>query len=118
MKTAVNLQRISAKVAPFIRAMMDSGEYDERDYGMVIDVFQLLPADYVQYIDAEKSDACGINCLIMRRPTTESKSYQICWNSWRAGTKAALRLKNRRNCDKLQGAHSGKDTIYRMGDLK
>lgn len=52
-----NLEFISSKVAPFIRAMMDSGEYDECDYGVVIDVYQLLPKDYVQFL---KSDRCEI----------------------------------------------------------
>ncbi len=42
-----NLEKISVKIAPFIKAMMDSGEYDECDYGVVIDVYQLLPKDYV-----------------------------------------------------------------------
>lgn len=46
-----NIQYISSKMAPFIRAMMDSGEYDECGYGMVIDVFQLLPQHYIQHID-------------------------------------------------------------------
>lgn len=30
-----NIQYISSKLALFIRAMIDSGEYDECDYGMV-----------------------------------------------------------------------------------
>ena len=34
-----NLEFISSKIAPFIRAMMNSGEYDECDYGVIIDVF-------------------------------------------------------------------------------
>lgn len=51
-----NLEFISSKIAPFIKAMMDSGEYDECDYGVVIDVFQLLPRDYLNYIGNEKSD--------------------------------------------------------------
>ncbi|MDE6745947.1 MAG: hypothetical protein K2J72_04820 [Oscillospiraceae bacterium] len=51
-----NVLRISSKIAPFIRAMTDSGEYDELDYGMVIDVFQLLPSDYIKYIDREMCD--------------------------------------------------------------
>ena len=38
-----NTLYISSKMAPFLRAMMDSGEYDECDYGMVIDIYQLLP---------------------------------------------------------------------------
>lgn len=50
-----NLAFISSKIAPFIRAMMDSGEYDECDYGVVIDVYQLLPKDYIKFIGNEKS---------------------------------------------------------------
>jgi len=53
-----NVQSISAKIAPFLRAMMDSGEYDECDYGMVIDVFQLLPEDYRKYFDPAICDIC------------------------------------------------------------
>lgn len=52
-----NLEYISSKIAPFIKAMLDSGEYDECDYGVVIDVYQLLPKDYVQFL---KSDRCEI----------------------------------------------------------
>lgn len=33
-----NLVFISSKMAPFIRTMMDSGEYEECDYGVVIDI--------------------------------------------------------------------------------
>jgi hypothetical protein len=44
-------------MALFIRAMIDSGEYDECDYGMVIDIFQLLPQHYIQHID---SSVCEI----------------------------------------------------------
>ncbi len=52
-----NIQYISSKMALFIRAMIDSGEYDECDYGMVIDIFQLLPQHYIQHID---SSVCEI----------------------------------------------------------
>ena len=51
-----NIQYISSKMALFIRAMMDSGEYEECSYGMVIDIFQLLPQHYVQYIDPSVCD--------------------------------------------------------------
>ncbi len=51
------LRLISGKIAPFIRAMLDSGEYDEFQPGMVLDVYQLLPEDYVRYIQ-------GANCEI------------------------------------------------------
>ncbi len=32
------LYNISGRIAPFIRAMMDSGEYDEFEPGMVLDM--------------------------------------------------------------------------------
>ena len=51
------LYNISGKIAPFIRAMMDSGEYDEFERGMVLDVYQLLPEDYMKYLS-------GGNCTI------------------------------------------------------
>ena len=51
-----NLEFISSKIAPFIRAMMNSGEYDECDYGVVIDVFQLLPKDYIEFVKNEKCE--------------------------------------------------------------
>lgn len=51
-----NIQYISSKMAFFIKAMMDSGEYDECDYGMVIDVFQLLPQHFIQHIDSSVCD--------------------------------------------------------------
>ena len=49
---------ISGKMAPFVRAMLDSGEYDEFEPGMVVDMYQLLPDDYVKYIQ-------GANCEIV-----------------------------------------------------
>ncbi len=44
-------------MAPFIRAMLDSGGYDEFEPGMVLDIYQLLPEDYMKYI-------CEANCEI------------------------------------------------------
>ena len=32
------LHVISGKVAPFVRAMLESGEYDEHEPGMVLDI--------------------------------------------------------------------------------
>ena len=52
------LRVISSKMAPFVRAMLDSGEYDEFAPGMVLDMYQLLPEDYDKYI-------CGANCEIV-----------------------------------------------------
>ncbi len=51
------LQVISSKMAPFVRAMLDSGEYDEFAPGLVLDMYQLLPADFDKYIR-------GANCEI------------------------------------------------------
>ena len=51
------LRNISGKIAPFIRAMLDSGEYDEFTPGMALDVFQLLPGDYMKHLH-------GCNCEI------------------------------------------------------
>jgi hypothetical protein len=51
------LRNISGKIAPFIRAMLDSAEYDEFEPGMVLDIYQLLPDDYMNHL-------CGANCEI------------------------------------------------------
>ena len=51
------LHVISSKMAPFVRAMLESGEYDEYEPGMVLDMYQLLPEDYDRYIR-------GANCEI------------------------------------------------------
>ncbi len=63
-----NVKSISSKIAPFLRAMIDSGEYDECDYGMVLDVFQLLPEDYRKYIDPT---VCEIYYFITSDVTAE-----------------------------------------------
>jgi len=59
-----NLQAISSKIAPFIQAMMNSGEYDEFKPGMVLDVYQLLPCDYMEYLH-------GSNCEIFYLLTSD-----------------------------------------------
>ncbi len=51
------LRLISGKIAPFVRAMLDSGGYDAFEPGMVLDIYQLLPEDYMKYI-------YGANCEI------------------------------------------------------
>jgi len=48
-----NMERFynaSEKVALFIKAMLESEEYDEFEPGMVVDVYQLLPEHYVKYL--------------------------------------------------------------------
>ncbi len=68
-----NLAFISARIAPFIRAMIESGEYDECDYGTIIDVYQLLPADYIRYLSAQ---SCEIYYLLSSDVTAEER-YQL-----------------------------------------
>ena len=65
-----NLAFISSKMAPFIRAMMDSGEYEECDYGVVIDIYQLLPADYMKFVKSEK---CEIYYFLSADVTPEER---------------------------------------------
>lgn len=65
-----NLEYISSKMGPFLKAMMDSGEYNECDYGMVIDIYQLLPKDYMKYVD---SDICDIYYFITSDVTPEER---------------------------------------------
>ena len=55
---------ISAKIAPFINAMMSSGEYGEYSRGAVFDVYQLLPCDYIKHIKPQVSEL-------------ESESYDV-----------------------------------------
>lgn len=64
------LRGISGKMAPFLQAMMDSGEYDEQEYGMVIDMYQLLPEDYVKHIDASR---CGIAYFVTAEVGAEER---------------------------------------------
>lgn len=47
-----SIEHISRKIAPFINSMFKSGEYDKFDYGLVVDVCQLLPEHCLQFIDS------------------------------------------------------------------
>lgn len=64
------LYNISRKIAPFINTMIESGEYDEFDYGVVIDIYQLLPEDYIKYIDRS---VCDIYYFITAQVTPEER---------------------------------------------
>ena len=68
-----NIQYISSKMTLFIRAMMDSGEYNEYDYGMVVDIFQLMPQHYIQFID---SSICDIYYFGTSEVTSEER-YEL-----------------------------------------
>ena len=73
IKPQDNLKFISSKIAPFIRAMIESGEYDECDYGVVIDVYQLLPQDYKTFVE---NDKCEI-FYFLSSDVTPDERYQI-----------------------------------------
>ena len=51
------LQVISGKMAPFVRAMLDSSGHSDGEHGMVVDMYQLLPEDYDKHLR-------GANCEI------------------------------------------------------
>jgi deoxyadenosine/deoxycytidine kinase len=65
-----NIMNISKKISPFINAILKSGEYDKFDYGMVIDVSQLMPEDFVRHID---NSVCDIYYLITDWDTVEER---------------------------------------------
>ena len=64
------LHIISGKIGPFLRAMTDPEEYDRQNGPMVIDMYQLLPEDYVRYIDPE---VCGVLYLLTGDVTPEER---------------------------------------------
>ncbi len=55
------LRIISRKMAPFLRAMTSPEEYDHQNGPMIIDMYQLLPEDYVK---SSLSENCGILYLL------------------------------------------------------
>jgi 2-phosphoglycerate kinase len=64
------LCNISAKIAPFINAMMESGRYNEFEPGMVLDVYELLPIDYIKYINKK---FCKIYYFLTEDITAEER---------------------------------------------
>jgi len=50
------LKVISGKMAPFVRAVLDSGAYDKCVPGMVLDMYQLLPEDFNRYVRGANCD--------------------------------------------------------------
>lgn len=67
------LRIISGRIGPFLRAMTSPEEYDRKNGPMVIDMYQLLPEDYVKYLDPE---VCGILYLLTGDVTPEER-YRI-----------------------------------------
>ena len=64
------LRNISGKIAPFINVMMDSGEYDEFERGMVLDVYQLLPEDFDKHIN---KDFCKVYYFVTADVSAEER---------------------------------------------
>lgn len=64
------LRIISGRIGPFLRAMTSPEEYDRKNGPMVIDMYQLLPEDYVKYLDPE---VCGILYLLTGDVTPEER---------------------------------------------
>ena len=70
---AENMERFynaSNKVALFIKAMLESEEYDEFEPGMVVDVYQLLPEHYVKYLNDKN---CEIAYFLTSDVTMEER---------------------------------------------
>lgn len=64
------LRNASEKVALFIKAMLESEEYDEFEPGMVVDVYQLLPEHYMRYLNGKN---CEIAYFITSDVTPEER---------------------------------------------
>lgn len=64
------LRMISGKMGPFLRAMTDPEEYDQANGPMVIDMYQLLPEDYIR---RQLSDSCRILYLVTGDVTPEER---------------------------------------------
>jgi len=67
------LYNISGKISPFIRAMIDCDDYIEFERGMVLDVYQLLPDDYMKHLHGGN---CEIYYFITSDVTPEER-FQI-----------------------------------------
>jgi hypothetical protein len=67
------LYNISSKIAPFVEVMMSSSKYNEYEQGMVLDIYQLLPDDYMKYV-AEKN--CEVFYLVTSDVMPEER-FQI-----------------------------------------
>jgi len=64
------LRGASEKIAQLIAAMLDSGEYDEFEPGMVVDVYQLFPEHYEKYLSGHH---CEIMYLVTSDVTPEER---------------------------------------------
>ena len=70
MSTLDILYNISSKIAPFIKVMLDNASYDEYGRGVVVDVYQLLPDDYMKWL---KDTECSIFYVLTSDVTPEER---------------------------------------------
>lgn len=52
------LRAMSRKIAPFLQALTEGGEYDEMGYGMVLDICQVFPEDLARALDRSQFGVC------------------------------------------------------------
>lgn len=64
---------ISPKLAPFIRGMIDGDEFEKYDHGVIFDVYQLTPQDYVNFIQNENTTAVFLGTADM----TAEERFQL-----------------------------------------
>ena len=82
-ETIENTKFISSKLGKFIKQMINSGEYEEQDYGVIIDVCQLLPEDFAKNISTDNcdiyyfgtSDITNVERLKLLREYDTNKDY-------------------------------------------
>ncbi len=73
------LRLISGRMAPFLQAMTDPEEYDEKNGPMVIDMYQLLPEDYAR---RGLSSTCRILYLVTGNVSPEERfAIQKQWDT-------------------------------------
>jgi len=56
-----SIMSMSSKISSFVNSIMTSGDYEKFSLGMVIDICQLMPEDFIHHID---QDHCDIYYLI------------------------------------------------------
>ena len=63
----------SRGLAPFLRGMIDGDEFEKYDHGIILDVFQLTPEDYVKHVQNENCTAVFLGTADM----TAEERFQL-----------------------------------------
>ena len=56
------VEEMSAKISPFLNAIIEANNYDKLPYSLVIDMLELTPKDYVEKINRKLSKAYFFGC--------------------------------------------------------